>query len=536
MQLSGRLLLLCTACLAALLLLPAPATAHTGFQSSDPADGSVTAGEVGQIVIRFGGAAEPAGEGFVVLDGSGTIRRPDTVTTDPTGTTWLLGFDPPLSPGTVGVRWTVQAPDTHPFSGSFSFTVAASPTAEATPVDRSAGATPVDRSGGAGAARSSGESAVAGADRSSGDTAPVIRSRQLDAFLDTTPPVVPRAGVVEAFGRLLGYGGTMLAIGGTAFAARVVRDRRQDRLSVLQAVGHGGALLVVGAVVDLVGHLATAGGGWGSVWSPAAAEAVSLSSSGLATGLRIVAGLLVVTTARMELGPHTPSGPARPAALAAIPVPALAGPGPVDAPQAGGPAGGPRVDRPAPAVDRRTGGARPSPMLLVAISMLLASFTFDGHTVTEGNRWLTGAVDVVHVLAAAIWAGGIAAFAVVLWHRQQRGVRLEALELALRFSAIAGGALALAGLAGTILAVTILDGLAQLWSTPWGLLLVAKFAAVCTAAALGAYNHFVVIPWLAADPADGRRSIRLRNTVTGEAAVLLAVVAITGLLAGAASQ
>ncbi|MEL7158836.1 MAG: copper resistance CopC family protein, partial [Actinomycetota bacterium] len=126
------------AALSAILVLAiaGPASAHTGFESSVPADGATVDVAIDELTIAFSGAAEPAGEGFVVLDPSGTIRTPDTVSADAEQLRWTLGFDPPLTDGVVGVRWTVQAPDAHPISGSFSFTVTATaPTASDTDTD-----------------------------------------------------------------------------------------------------------------------------------------------------------------------------------------------------------------------------------------------------------------------------------------------------------------------------------------------------------------------------------------------------------------
>lgn len=108
--------------------------------------------------------------------------------------------------------------------------------------------------------------------------------------------------------------------------------------------------------------------------------------------------------------------------------------------------------------------------------------------------------------------------------------------MALRFSVIAGAALAVAGIAGTILAAIILDSVSQLWTTPWGRLLVAKTAAVGAAALLGTYNHFVVIPWMNTHPDDDGRSVRIRNTATGEAILLSVVIIVTAFLVGASSQ
>ena len=79
--------------------LALPAGAHTGFESSDPADGSTVTGELDSIVLSFSGQAEPAGEGFVILDSTGVTRVPDTVTAGTEQKVWTLGFEPPLAAG-----------------------------------------------------------------------------------------------------------------------------------------------------------------------------------------------------------------------------------------------------------------------------------------------------------------------------------------------------------------------------------------------------------------------------------------------------
>ena len=63
-----------------LLGAASPASAHTGFESSNPGDGQTIDQPVAEISLTFSGEATPAGEGFVVLDPSGIIREPDEVT------------------------------------------------------------------------------------------------------------------------------------------------------------------------------------------------------------------------------------------------------------------------------------------------------------------------------------------------------------------------------------------------------------------------------------------------------------------------
>ncbi len=567
------------AALSSILVLASagPASAHTGFESSDPVDGATVEVAVDEVTMAFSGAAEPAGGGFVVLDPSGTLRTPDTVTADAEQLRWTLGFNPPLADGVVGVRWTVQAPDAHPISGSFSFTVTVAATAETATGSESAqpqattaapDAGPGDTDGDVVASSSEpvtagvAQAVAPGDDPVSEGSDLASEGADLEAFLQQADPSVPNAEEVGAFGRLLGFVGTMLGIGGLCFAAVVVRNHRRDHRSVLKAVRYAAAVVVIGTVIDLVAHLAVANNGWGNVLAVDAVESVAVSAFGLAVGLRMAAGVLLFAAAKVthkQIGRVEHLVQERELVLAGGASPTLHGdqwletntgmaeddrfwddsadrdPWSADLGElrrsvlAESPGDG--FSPPAAGEDRAISVAS-----VVAVLVLLASFTFDGHTVTEGNRFFTGAVDMVHVVAASIWAGGVVAFAVVLWRRYRRGERLNGLEMALRFSVIAGAALAVAGVAGTVLAAIILDSVSELWTTPWGRLLMAKTAAVIAAASLGSYNHFVVIPWMNAHPNDDARSVRIRNTATGEAILLIVVIAVTAFLVGASSQ
>lgn len=528
-----------------LALLASPAAAHTGFESSNPADGATVAAELDSIVLSFSGPAEPTGEGFVVLDPGGVPRAPDTVTPGPEQKVWTLGFDPPLVGGLVGVRWTVKAPDAHPIEGSFSFTVdAPTPSPEDAPAERAAVPPPVasdDQTTSAEAATPLPEPLTNAASTAATST------EDMEAFLAASEATVPNAAGVGAFGRILGFVGTMLGIGGLVFAVAVLRGRRGDTLAVLRLVRFAAVLVFVGTIIDLVAHLAVAGEGWTTMWTQAAAESVAASPYGIAVGLRSVSALLLlVSTAREPSFADRTPVPAQARHLATTGSrvtrsdlgPTFAADfDPRFAADVGWPEppSGPELLGYSSEHDHRPANASMSLATLLVVVALLASFTFDGHTVTEGNRWITGAVDMVHVVAGAVWAGGVLAFAIVLWRRYRRRVRLDALELALRFSVIAGASLAAAGVAGTVLAIIILDRLSELWTTPWGLLLMAKFMAVAAAGAVGTFNHFIVIPYMEADPDDDRRSLLLRNTATGEAILLCVVLAVTAFLVAASS-
>lgn len=160
---------------------------------------------------------------------------------------------------------------------------------------------------------------------------------------------------------------------------------------------------------------------------------------------------------------------------------------------------------------------------------LLLSGMFVGHTASESPRVLIALADVTHVAAVAVWTGGVAALAATLWLRHRRQPEVGAGALAARFSVLAAYSVGLAGLTGVVLAWAILPDLGALTSTSFGRLLLAKVAVVLVIVAIGAYNHFVVVPAVEAGAAASDTS-RLRTTVTAEFGLLVVVVAITAVL------
>ena len=503
-----------------------PAAAHTAFESSDPPDGATIEGDINSITISYSGQATPAGEGFVVHEPTGDERTPDTLVSDESGRIWTLGFDPPLPEGHVAVRWRVQAADAHPIAGSFSFEVSNPDLGEEV---TGAAAAPADAAASDPAGEATPEVDVENA------AAPLSAdsAAEREPAVDFEPESL-HGTATGTIGRFLGYLSTMLAVGGLLFQSTVLRNTGRHQQFVFSRVRIAGFGLLIGAALEAVAHLAAVNGDW--VAAATAVGLVDLISSplGFALGLRVVSGLLIaapvpfsVETVARDAAVRTPvaASVGAPSAAAAT----LVTPSDTDD-------GASRAIRTMPAVSE---GQRLA--LTAGSAVLLASFAFDGHTVTEGSRWLTVVVDAAHVGASATWAGGVFFLAAILWKR--RGDETEhggpdGWELAVRFSVIAGGSLAVAGLAGIALTATILDSVTHLWTTPWGRSLVAKTVLVAVAAGIGAYNHFVVIPSLgpgsgfeAAGP--GRRPRRL---VSIEAAVLLLVLGATAVLVAASAR
>ncbi len=483
-----------------------PAGAHTGFESSDPADGSVADSDLDTITIVFTNEAEPAGEGFVILDPELGLREPDTVDRPEIGV-FVLRFAPAVSAGDVGVRWTVQAPDAHPIEGTFRFTV--QPSISSPP---SSGTAPDD-----GTSATSADVEEASPHVESGDVP------DLDQFLDAqTGSTAGRR--ISDLGRLVAMAGMMISLGFIVFATLVMRGTASELRMLLFWIRRASVAVVVGTILDCAGHVADiSGGGLAAMFDPGAyVDSLSVSSWS-AYLLRIASGVIVATTARISMVHVHDARDVLASVSGAVSVGA----------------GSTRVadhgiehwsDQDV-AWDIDRAGALP----VIGFAAMLLSHTFDGHTVTEGNRVLTGLASAGHVVAAAVWVGGVAALALLIRRRRRRGERTHALVMVTRFSVLATGALAAVTVFGLYLAWVIIDDPSDLWATPWGRLLVAKLVVVAVAAGFGAHNHHVVVPALEHAEEDDATVARLGNTLRFEVAVLAVVTVLTALLVRAAS-
>lgn len=504
------------------LAMSGTAAAHAEFESSTPSDGSTQQEPLGEIIVAFSSEVEPTGEGFVVLDGSGTTRTPTSATSSD-GQTWTLSFEPPLA-GAVGVRWNVKAPDAHPISGTFSFEVS----------EREDVAADGSQAIGSGDAGPAGDDPAAENEpaRAGPDSGAV--STSLDEFLAGDSSA---AGVdtVQGAARALVVVGAIVSIGALVFAGAVLQGSAAEVRGVIFWVRRGGLMVMVGAIIDFAGQVAIESAGWGAALDIPEAGSVMSSSFGVATALRILGGWGLLRTAPIV---SATTGRTDPVVAIASRVPALVGTSGEPPPSE---LSGLDVDSPEP--PPMNAGARvhswylntdAAPAVGGAVALLVA-FTFHGHTAVEGPRLVTATADIAHVGAGATWAGGLAMLCLVLWRRRRRGLPLGGYVLAGRFSVVASLAVVVAGLAGIALAVTILDSISELWTTQWGQLLVAKSLLVAIAGAAGGYNHLVLIPALSRDPHDEELNLHLRKVVTVEAALFVAVGIVTAALIGAAS-
>ncbi|MFT5978086.1 MAG: copper transport protein, partial [Ilumatobacter sp.] len=468
---------------AGLVLVPATASAHTGFQSSTPADGAAMDEPVSLVTVVFTGEANPVGDQFVALTPDGVVQAAASFATVD-DKIFSITFDPPLAGGQVGIRWNVQAADAHPIKGAFSFTVKApAPVASVAP------------------------------------TAPVApeagppTAQTLDEFLtvDNSKPGQTTATV----GRFVGFLGVTLGLGALAFVATALRGRREEVRRAVSAIRVLGVVIVVGAAIEYVGVSRVGTESLASGWSTAPGFATVLRSIG---GIGLVVGIGGTITRGNVQRPMR-----RPSVVRSLSSAVL------DGVQTS-----PTRDEVGDPIVRWTPNARSRPAL-ASIVLIIASFWFDGHTVSKGFRPLHALVNSVHVAAGAVWVGGVVAMAAVVWSRYQSHEPMRVVELVVRFSKIATIALASVVVAGGVMAFLVLDSFGELTGTPWGKILLLKTTAVGLAMIGGAYNHFRLLPSLEADPESPELLTDLRNTITAEAIMLVFVVAVTAWLVAAAS-
>jgi copper transport protein len=166
------------------------------------------------------------------------------------------------------------------------------------------------------------------------------------------------------------------------------------------------------------------------------------------------------------------------------------------------------------------------PAVIVA-GMLAVTPAAAGHASVSGA--LPFVSDVAHVVAASVWAGGLAFLVAALVLARTDRWRLAARAVP-RFSSIAVVALAVLVVAGVANGYFEVREWRGLWETTYGLLLVAKVALVVPILALGAYNNRVAVRRLRDGTASPREQRRFLNTAAAELALLVVVVVVTAML------
>lgn len=333
-------------------------------------------------------------------------------------------------------------------------------------------------------------------------------STPLDDFLDDAGSSTETGEMLQRVGLLGSLNGILLATGVLVFLAIVYRGRLGEIRIMLRIAGAAGLAALLGAAVEIAGVASISDASWSDALT---------SSPGSAPMMRLLAGVLIV----LGLFEHTV-----PADGTRVDLDVVVDVGSVESNESeGDDDGGPGEVRWVPSSASAFG------MGGVIVGVL--SFAFDGHTVTEGPRAVHALVDVVHVTAASTWFGGIVALVVLAMIRGRSGTPLA--SLVVRFSSVATVALVAVALAGSGMSLMIVDGLGDYTGTDWGRVLLLKLGATGVAVAIGAYNHFAVVPAIAADPDGAAIARRARTAITIEALVLLFVAVATVFLVEAST-
>ncbi|RCS61202.1 copper resistance protein CopC [Microbacterium sp. JB110] len=166
-----------------------------------------------------------------------------------------------------------------------------------------------------------------------------------------------------------------------------------------------------------------------------------------------------------------------------------------------------------------------------------------GHTRTVEPGWLMIAADVGHLLAGAFWAGGVLGLLRFLAAARpgtaaKRGTPASpprtdpdtAARVVVRFSRFALASVILLAVSGTIMAVLIVGTWDAVLGTGYGRTLLLKLGIVAAVVALAAWNRTRLLPRITARPTAALQWASLGRILSYEAALLVAVIAITGFL------
>ncbi|WP_341252322.1 copper resistance CopC/CopD family protein [Euzebya pacifica] len=423
-----------------LMLLAMPAAAHSALQSAEPAPDSTTDEPVQTLTLVFAEPIDVLPESIMVAGPDGQPLPVGASSRAADGVTVSATLGAPLPTGTSTVAWRVIGGDGHPIEGTYTVTSIQQP-------------------------------AAVGADAPTSTVTPSAAASSSLAGEPRAPEIVQTAG------RWLAFAAILVAMGVIAFGVAVHPDSRADQQLLSRLVTGAAIAVIIGATLQLLGHVAViAGEGMTGATDMAAWGIVRRSGYMTASLLRIAGGAVLLVGARgFVRWSHDPS--------------------------------------------------HVGPLLLGAAALLL-SFQFTGHTATSTPTLLVRIADAAHVTAAAVWTGGVVALSAVLAARRRR--RDDTSLVVGRFSVAATGAVVLVGVAGTALAVIELESVGQLFTSGYGRILLGKLAIVGLVAAVGAFNHTRLVPAIVGG--DDRAAARMQRTMRMELGLFPVAIALTAVL------
>lgn len=170
----------------------------------------------------------------------------------------------------------------------------------------------------------------------------------------------------------------------------------------------------------------------------------------------------------------------------------------------------------------------------------LGSIAWAGHGASgEGTRGsIQLAADIVHLAAAGLWIGGLAAFCMLMFYPASRRDELFAqstVAVLSRFAAAGTTAVAVLVVTGLVNSYMLIGfaGLPRLLSGHYGQLLAGKLILFAVMLALAAANRFRLTPALSRQRDSAETPVRfgaLRRSISFETALALAVLLLVALM------
>lgn len=170
------------------------------------------------------------------------------------------------------------------------------------------------------------------------------------------------------------------------------------------------------------------------------------------------------------------------------------------------------------------------PLLALAAPVLV------GHTQLMEPRALIIAADLGHLLAGSFWTGGVLGLLLFLAATRATTVREASTAPALaakvvqKFSRLAIWSVVILAVSGTVMGFLIVGSFDALITTSYGLTLLLKIGIVIPVIAIAVYNRTRLLPRITSRPTARMQWQTLTRTLSYEAALLIAVLLLTGFL------
>ena len=175
------------------------------------------------------------------------------------------------------------------------------------------------------------------------------------------------------------------------------------------------------------------------------------------------------------------------------------------------------------------------PVILVLSLLLLVSLGWVGHALEgEGAARLVHQINqMVHLLAAGLWLGGLVPLAWLLGRARSPSGAVwisVARDVVPRFSQMGYVAVALLAATGLLNTLLLVGSIHALVGTPYGRLLALKILLFLTMVVAALFNRFRLLPRLRREAQTSTAAAALARSVLCEQGVGLAILAVVSIL------